>query len=219
MNIAPYIDHTLLKPDATLKQIERLCTEAMEYGFASVCVNPGWVEDCQRFLAGSKVNICAVVGFPLGSSLPEVKSCEASLAIADGAREIDMVINIGALKSCLPARVEDDIAMVRRATPDAVLKVIIETCLLTDSEKKMACHFAKNCGADFVKTSTGFSTGGATINDVILMRSVVGETMGVKASGGIKDLKTALAMIGHGANRLGCSAGVAIVNEEKQLAL
>ena len=217
MSIAHYIDHTILKPDTTLQQIEGLCAEAVEYGFASVCVNPSWVHNCQDFLLGTKVIICTVIGFPLGSNLPEVKSYEAIKAVEAGASEIDMVINIGALKSGLPARVEDDISLMRQSVPKAILKVIIETCLLTDSEKKLACTFAKNCGADFVKTSTGFSTGGATVEDIILIRSVVGETMGIKASGGIKNLKTALAMIKAGATRLGCSAGIAIVEAEKQL--
>lgn len=219
MNIAPYIDHTLLKPDATIKQIELLCQEAKEYGFASVCVNPHWVNDCRIFLNGSGVKICSVVGFPLGASTSEIKAEEAIRAVENGASEIDMVLNIGALKSTLPARVEDDIDLVRQAVPTAVLKVIIETCLLTEAEKEIACRFAKYYKADFVKTSTGFSTGGATIQDVALMRKVVGENMGVKASGGIRDLKTALAMIEAGANRLGCSAGVAIVGEEKRLVL
>lgn len=232
MNIAPYIDHTLLKPDATIYQIKHLCEEAQEYGFASVCVNPYWVRPCRTFLDNTPIKICTVIGFPLGANLPEVKAYEAIEAVGCGASEIDMVINIGALKSGLPARVEDDISVVRRAIPGVILKVIIETCLLTDSEKEVACRFAKKYGANFVKTSTGFSTGGATIEDVKLMRRVVdettiedvklmrrvgGEAMGVKASGGIKDLKTALAMIEAGASRLGCSAGVAIVEEERQL--
>ncbi|MEK7072630.1 MAG: deoxyribose-phosphate aldolase [Patescibacteria group bacterium] len=232
MNIAPYIDHTLLKPDATTYQIKHLCEEAQEYGFASVCVNPYWVSHCRTFLDKTPIKICTVIGFPLGANLPEVKAYEAIEAVSRGASEIDMVINIGALKSGLPARVEDDIAIVRRAIPGVILKVIIETCLLTDSEKEVACRFAKKYGANFVKTSTGFSTGGATIEDVKLMRRIVdettikdvklmrrteGEVMGVKASGGIKDLKTALAMIEAGASRLGCSAGVAIVEEERQL--
>lgn len=217
MNIAPYIDHTLLKPEATFKQIEQLCEEAKEYGFASVCVNPSWVEDCRIFLAGTEVKICTVVGFPLGAHKPEIKSYEAIKAIENGASEIDMVIDIGAIKSSFPARVEDDISLVRQSTTGSVLKVIIETCLLTDSEKETVCRFAKNKGADFVKTSTGFSTGGATVEDIILMRRIVGKDMGIKASGGIRDLKTAMAMIEAGATRLGCSASVAIVQEAKKL--
>lgn len=215
MSIAPYIDHTLLKPEATLSQIRRLCQEANEYQFASVCVNPYWVSDCQTFLAGTAMKICAVVGFPLGANSTALKIAEATQAVEDGASEIDMVINIGALKSGFPARVEDEITAVRQAVPKAVLKVIIETCLLSDSEKRTACLFAKKSGADFVKTSTGFSTGGATSADVSLMREAVGENMGVKASGGIKNLATARAMLAAGANRLGCSAGVAIISEER----
>jgi len=212
MNIAPYIDHTLLKPDATISDIKRLCEEALEYKFATVCVNPSWVHNCRNFLSGTSTKICTVVGFPLGANNSETKSYEATRAIEYGASEIDMVINIGALKSGLPARVEDDIYLVRQATKGLILKVIIETCLLTDLEKELACKFAKNCGADFVKTSTGFSTGGATIEDVALMRKIVGEKMGVKASGGIKNYQTARAMIEAGATRLGCSAGVAIIS-------
>ncbi|NCN07859.1 deoxyribose-phosphate aldolase [Candidatus Falkowbacteria bacterium] len=214
MNIAPYIDHTLLKPNATISEIEKLCQEAMEYGFATVCVNPIWVADCQSILQLSLVDICTVIGFPLGSNTSAVKSYEAIKAIEAGASEIDMVINIGALKSSLPARVEDDINLVRQSTMNSTLKVIIETCLLTDAEKELACTFAKNCGADFVKTSTGFSTGGATVEDIKLIRKVIGPNMGIKASGGIRDLKTAQAMMYAGANRLGCSASVAIVSED-----
>ncbi|MDP3697315.1 MAG: deoxyribose-phosphate aldolase [Candidatus Taylorbacteria bacterium] len=213
--IARYIDHTLLKPDANEMQIRKLCDEAMTHKFASVCVNPLWVTLCSTLLAGSDVKTCAVVGFPLGANLSETKVAEARSVFERGASEIDMVFNIGALKSGDAKNIElvsNDIQMVRKAVPEAVLKVIIETCLLTDFEKCLACAIAKNSGADFVKTSTGFSSGGATLEDISLIRRFIGEKMGVKASGGIKDFETAKAMIEAGANRLGCSASVAIVS-------
>ncbi|MFH1193485.1 MAG: deoxyribose-phosphate aldolase [bacterium] len=216
MSIAQYIDHTLLKPDATESQIGHLCCEARNYGFAAVCVNPIWVELCAGLLAETDVKVCAVVGFPFGANCPEAKAYEARLAVQQGASEIDMVINIGALKSRALELVERDIRVVRQAVPKAVLKVIIETRLLTDNQKIIACQLAQKAGADFVKTSTGFSTAGATIEDVALMRRIVGPNMGVKASGGINALTDARAMINAGANRLGCSASVAIVREEKE---
>lgn len=216
MNIAKYIDHTLLKPDATHDQISRLCIEARHYGFASVCVNPVWVSECVSQLGSyeeSNIAVCSVIGFPFGANLPVTKALEAYNAFTNGADELDMVMNIGKLKSGDLLVVEADIKAVRNVKHKTTLKVIIETCLLTKEEKILACKIAKDCGADFVKTSTGFSTGGATVEDVKLMRKVVGKKMGVKASGGIKDYATAVAMIEAGANRLGCSASVVIVKE------
>jgi len=213
--IARYIDHTLLKPDATRAQIKQLCAEALQRHFASVCVNPAWVSLCAALLADSDVAVCTVVGFPLGATLTAVKSFEAQQAIGLGASELDMVINIGALKSGAHDLVRDDI----RAVADvchagaALLKVIIETALLNDDEKVAACRLALEAGADFVKTSTGFGPGGATAHDVALMRRAVGPHMGVKASGGIRTLADALQMIEAGATRLGASAGVRIVDE------
>ena len=218
MNIAKYLDHTLLKPDATRDQIVKLCKEARQYNFAAVCVNPIWVEECVSQLGSlknSNIAICAVIGFPFGANLPVTKALEAYNAFTNGADELDMVINIGKLKTGCTFDVECDIKAVFNVKHKAVLKVIIETCLLTDEEKILACKIAKNAGADFVKTSTGFSTGGATIADVVLMRKTVGPGMGVKASGGIKDFATAKAMIKAGANRLGCSASVVIVESSK----
>ena len=210
-DIARYIDHTALKPNTMEAQIRQLCEEAKQYGFASVCVNPTWVKLCASLLKGSSVKVCTVIGFPLGANDPETKAFEAALAVKQGAAEIDMVLNVGALKSGDLALIERDIWLVRKAIAGVTLKVIIETCLLTDEEKVSACQIAKRAGADFVKTSTGFSTGGATVEDVKLMRATVGPDMGVKASGGIKDYAGAKAMIAAGATRLGCSAGVAIV--------
>ncbi len=211
--LASYIDHTLLKPGATLRQIEQLCSEAAQHKFASVCVNGVWVRRSAELLASSGVAVCTVVGFPLGASVPEVKAFEARRAIADGAREIDMVLSVGALKSGERDFCLTDIATVAEVCRDggAVLKVILETCLLTDEEKVVACQLAKRAGANFVKTSTGFSTGGATAADVALMRRTVGEVMGVKASGGVRDDLDARSMIAAGATRLGASASVAIV--------
>ena len=210
-----FIDHTLLKPDATVEQITKLCMEAREYKFASVCVNSCWVRLCSELLRGSEVAVCTVVGFPLGAMIPEAKAYEALAAIENGATEIDMVINIGALKSKDYRMVAKDIQVVCDAVHEhgALLKVIIETCLLTKEEKVIACLIAKNAGADYVKTSTGFSTGGATVEDVTLMRSIVGDEMGVKAAGGIRDRATAEAMLDAGADRLGASAGVEICKE------
>lgn len=207
-----FIDHTLLKADATVEQITKLCQEAREYRFASVCVNSCWVRLCSELLRGSGVAVCTVVGFPLGTMIPEAKAFEAEAAIENGATEIDMVINVGALKSQDYRMVAKDIQVVCDAVHQhgAILKVIIEACLLTKEEKVIACLLAKNAGADYVKTSTGFSTGGATVEDVKLMRSIVGDEMGVKAAGGIRDKETAEAMLDAGADRLGASAGVQI---------
>ena len=209
------IDHTLLKPDATQDQIAQLCYEARKYGFASVCVNPTNVSLCTQLLKGSGVPVCTVVGFPLGATSTEVKVFEAQQAIRDGATEVDMVINVGALKSRDYELVERDVASVARAchAGNAILKVIIEAALLTDEEKVVACQLVKVAGADFVKTSTGFGPGGATLEDVTLMRRVVGPTMGVKAAGGIRTYEDAQKMIAAGATRIGASASVKIVQE------
>lgn len=216
-SLAKYIDHTLLKQDASLAQIKKVCDEAREYQFASVCVNPSYIKAVAEFLKGSGVAPCTVTGFPLGATTPEVKAYEASAAIASGATEVDMVVNVGAIKSGDWTLVEQDVKAVADACKGkALLKVIIETCLLTDEEKVKACLAAKSAGADYVKTSTGFSTGGATVDDVRLMRNTVGPDMGVKAAGGIRDLKTALAMIEAGATRLGASAGISILAEATQ---
>ena len=217
MSIASYIDHTLLKPDATGEQIDQLCAEAREYGFASVCVNPYYVARCVKNLKGSDVKVCTVVGFPMGATTAESKAFEALQAIASGAKEIDMVMNVCAMKSGHTKAIEQEIqALAAAVEGQAILKVIIETCLLTDEEKNQACRIARRSGADFVKTSTGFSTGGATVEDIALMRKAVGAKLGVKASGGIRDYATAKAMIEAGATRIGASAGVAIVKEEQE---
>ena len=212
--IAKMIDHTLLKPDATSAQIEKLCTEARQHGFASVCVNPTHVHACAEMLgSGTTPKVCTVIGFPLGASASSVKSYETKIAIEDGAEEIDMVINIGALKDGSTDLVKTDIQGVvdTAHAENALVKVIIETCLLTDAEKETACKLAKEAGADFVKTSTGFAGGGATVADIALMRRVVGAEMGVKASGGVRTFEDAQAMIAAGATRLGASAGVKII--------
>ena len=211
--LAKYIDHTLLKPDATLAEVDKLCAEALENRFASVCVNGCHVRRCAEILAGSDVLVCSVIGFPLGAVATEAKCYEARHAIEDGACEIDMVINVGLLKSGADELVERDIASVAEVCHrlGARLKVILETCLLTDDEKVRGSELAKRAGADFVKTSTGFSKGGATAHDVELMRRTVGAVMGVKASGGVRDQKTAQEMIAAGATRIGASASVAIV--------
>jgi deoxyribose-phosphate aldolase len=213
--VASMIDHTLLKPDATRKDIEALCREAAEYKFASVCVNPTWVATCAALLQGSGVKVCSVVGFPLGATTPDTKHYETRRAIFDGAREIDMVINIGALKSGDLRVVERDIEAVTFPCREAgvLSKVIIEAALLTDDEKITASTLAKAAAADYVKTSTGFGPGGATVADVMLMRRVVGEEMGVKAAGGVRDLEGLKAMVAAGATRVGASAGVRIVQE------
>jgi deoxyribose-phosphate aldolase len=210
--LAKYIDHTLLKPDAPLEAFDKLCQEAIEYDFKSVCVNSSRVPYVAKKLQGTNVLVCSVVGFPLGAMDKRAKAFETRRAIEEGAKEIDMVINVGALRSGDLKTVEEDIRAVRRATrSNTVLKVIIETCLLTDAEKVLACELAKKAEADFVKTSTGFSSGGAKVEDIALMRRTVGPKMGVKASGGVRDYATAMAMIAAGATRLGTSSGVAIV--------
>jgi len=216
-DVAKYIDHTLLKPEAARVEIEKLCQEARAFNFASVCVNPAWVKECAYSLRGSAVKVCTVVGFPLGAGLADVKAYETRRAIFDGATEIDMVINIGALKSGDDAMVKRDIHAVVEAAHEAcaIVKVIIETALLTDEEKVRACALAKEAGADFVKTSTGFSKGGATVADIELMRRTVGSEVGVKAAGGVKDLTSAREMIAAGATRIGASAGVKIVQESQ----
>jgi deoxyribose-phosphate aldolase len=212
---ASLIDHTLLKPEASEADIKKLCDEAAQFGFASVCVNPSWVKRASEFLRGTNVPVCTVIGFPLGATLPDVKAFEARRSIFNGAREVDMVINIGALKSGDDCTVEDDIrAVVEAAHENGVLcKVIIETALLTDEEKVRACIASKNANADFVKTSTGFAKGGATVDDVALMRRVVGAELGVKASGGVKGIEDARAMFEAGATRIGASVGVKIAQE------
>ena len=213
-DLAQYIDHTVLKADATRNEIIVLCQEASEHNFFSVCVNPTWVKLASEQLQEVDVAVCTVIGFPLGASTPETKAFETKNAIDNGATEVDMVINIGALKDKNDALVEADIkAVVDAASGKALVKVIIETSLLTNQEKVRACQLAVAAGADFVKTSTGFSTGGATVDDITLMREAVGPDIGVKASGGIRDKKTALAMIEAGATRIGASAGIAIVRE------
>lgn len=210
--IARMIDHTALKPDTVKSEIEALCKEARVYGFASVCVNPCWVKLCAELLKESEVKVCTVIGFPLGAASPETKAFETRQAIADGAGEVDMVINIGALKDRDTGTVEHDIrAVTDAADGKALVKVIIETSLLTDEEKRLACELAVKAGADFVKTSTGFSGGGATVRDIKLMREAVGPDIGVKASGGVRDKESALAMIEAGATRIGASAGVSFV--------
>jgi deoxyribose-phosphate aldolase len=212
-DLARYIDHTLLKPDATAQEIDRLCDEAREYGFAAVCVNPVWVPRAAARLRGSRVVVASVVGFPLGANAPEVKVLETRRALREGAREIDMVLNIGALKAGDHELVRRDVAGVVDACREvgAHSKVILETALLTDEEKVIACRLAQEARADFVKTSTGFGPGGATLYDVALMRETVGPEMGVKASGGIRTADDAVGMIAAGATRIGASAGISIV--------
>jgi len=216
-SVAGMIDHTLLKPDATRREIETLCREAKEFGFASVCVNPTWVATCARLVRGSSVAVCSVVGFPLGATTADTKQYETRRAIFDGAREIDMVINVGALKSGDLHLVESDIRAVTSVCRETnvLSKVIIETALLTDEEKVTACTLAKAAATDFVKTSTGFGPGGATAEDVALMRRIVGEDMGIKASGGVRTLEGVKAMVAAGATRIGASAGVRIVQQSQ----
>lgn len=212
LELAGYIDHTLLKPGATESQFKQLCDEALHYKFMSVCVNSSWVPYVTKRLRGTSVKVCSVVGFPLGEMDTRSKAFETRNAIANGAHEIDMVINTSALKSGNLKLVEEDIRAIKRACRSTtILKVIIETSLLTDAEKVIACEISKKVGADFVKTSTGFTGDGATVQDVALMRRVVGPKIGVKASGGIRDYKTAVAMINAGANRIGAGGSVAIV--------
>jgi deoxyribose-phosphate aldolase len=216
-DIAKLIDHTLLKPEASYSQIDQLCSEAREYSFASVCVNPVHVKRCAKLLRGSDVLVCTVIGFPLGATPKEVKALEARRALRDGARELDMVLNIGALKSGDHQTVFDDIRLVREVAHEgrAKLKVIIETALLSDEEKVTACVLAKRARADFVKTSTGFSKGGATAHDVALMARAVNHQLEVKASGGVRNLDDANKMVAAGATRIGASMGIAIANEAK----
>lgn len=210
--IAKYIDHTLLKADATAAEVEKLCQEAREYDFKTVCLNPVWVEYAKELLEGTDVGITTVIGFPLGANTPEIKVAEAKQAVENGAADVDMVINIGALKNEDYDTVLNDIkAVVDEVAGKAIVKVIIETSLLTKAEKVRASELAKEAGADFVKTSTGFSTGGATVEDVQLMRATVGPNMGVKASGGVRSYEDAIAMIEAGATRIGASSGIAIV--------
>jgi deoxyribose-phosphate aldolase len=209
--LAAFIDHTLLKPDASLAQIEQLCAEAREHKFFSVCVNGSWVEAARHFLDGSDVKVASVIGFPLGAMSCDVKRFETEVAIDDGAHEIDMVLNIARLKAGDDKYVFREICDVVEAADERTVKVILETCLLTDAEKVRACKLVVESGAQFVKTSTGFSTAGATIADVKLMRETVGSKFGVKASGGVRDAQTALAMIAAGATRIGTSNGIAIV--------
>lgn len=211
MLLNKYIDHTLLKPEATKAQILDLIAQAKSYDFASVCVNPTWVALAAKELQGTDVKVCTVIGFPLGASTPATKAFETQDAIANGADEIDMVINIGALKTGNLDLLEKDIRAVVEAAKGTLVKVIIETCLLTDEEKVLACQISQKAGADFVKTSTGFSTGGATVADVALMRETVGPDMGVKASGGARSLEDAQAFVAAGATRIGASSGVAIM--------
>ncbi len=212
MRLNKYIDHTILKPETTQDQVEKILSEAKEYDFASVCVNPTWVSLAAESLKDSDVKVCTVIGFPLGANTSAVKAFETKDAIANGADEIDMVINVGALKAGNDALVLDDIKAVVDASGDKLVKVIIEACLLTDDEKVRACQLSKEAGADYVKTSTGFSTGGATVADVALMRKTVGPDMGVKASGGARSYEDAIAFIEAGASRIGASSGVAIMN-------
>jgi deoxyribose-phosphate aldolase len=210
-NIASYIDHTVLAANAQEEKIAKLCAEAKEWHFASVCVNTCWTRFCAEKLKGTGVNVCVVVGFPLGAMCTKAKAFEAKCAVEEGATEVDMVINVGWLKDHKDDLVEADIRAVKQACGDKHLKVIIETCLLTEEEKVRACQLSVKAGADFVKTSTGFSTAGAKAEDVALMRKTVGPNVGVKAAGGIRTYEDAKKMIEAGANRLGCSAGIAIV--------
>lgn len=213
MKLNKYIDHTLLKANATKKEIDQLLDEAKEYSFKSVCIQPTWVEYAQNALSGSDVLVCTVIGFPLGANTSQVKAFEAKNAVDKGAQEVDMVINIGAAKDGDWQLVQKDIEAVVEAVPqEVVVKVIIETSLLTQEEKVRACQAAKAAKADFVKTSTGFSTGGATLEDIALMRQTVGPEMGVKASGGVSNKEEALAMIEKGATRIGASKGIQIVS-------
>lgn len=214
MEMNRLIDHTLLKADASISSIEKLCNEALNYHFASVCVNPGFVPLASKLLKGSDVKVCTVIGFPLGATLPKAKQAETLLAVEAGAEEIDMVINVSMAKEHQFDYVENEIRLVKEACADKILKVILETCLLTDDEIVSCCKAAVNAGADFVKTSTGFSKGGATTHAVKIMRDTVGPNFGVKASGGIHSYEEALDMVNAGANRIGASCGVEIVNRK-----
>lgn len=206
------IDHTILRPDARREEVLRFCEEAIRHAFCSVCVNPVWVPVVAKALAGNGIRTCSVIGFPLGALPSPVKANEAAWVVAAGANEVDMVIDIGALKDGDHRTVEDDIAAVKKACGASLLKVIIETCLLTDAEKVTACRLAAAAGADYVKTSTGFSTGGATVTDVALMRATVGDALGVKASGGVRTREDALKMVAAGASRIGASASIKIIS-------
>lgn len=212
MKINSYIDHTLLKPDATQEQIKKLCEEAIQYKFASVCINPTWVEYAYSLLTDNAIPVCTVVGFPLGANTTNTKANETRELLGLGAREIDMVMNIGQLKSKNFEQVKSDIAEVVKAAQGALVKVIIETCLLTDDQKKIACQLSQEAGAAFVKTSTGFSNAGATIKDIQLMRGVVGPNFGIKASGGISERQFALDLIAAGATRIGTSKGLELIS-------
>lgn len=214
INLEKYIDHTLLKPTATFNEIEKLCQEAIDYQFFSVCVNSGYVPFAKQILKNTDVKVCSVVGFPLGAMSPLAKIYETSQALKDGADEIDMVMNVGYFKTGQIAKVLDEITQIKRETDKKILKVILETCFLTDEQKKLACQVCVDAGADFVKTSTGFGSGGATLQDVILMRDIVAGKAKVKASGGIRDQKTALEYIALGVERIGTSNGIAIVKGE-----
>ena len=214
MEMNRLIDHTLLKADASISSIEKLCNVALNYHFASVCVNPGFVPLASKLLKGSDVKVCTVIGFPLGATLPKAKQAETLLAVETGAEEIDMVINVSMAKEHQFDYVENEIRLVKEACADKILKVILETCLLTDDEIVNCCKAAVNAGADFVKTSTGFSKGGATTHAVKIMRDTVGPNVGVKASGGIHSYEEALNMVNAGANRIGASCGVEIVNRK-----
>ncbi|MBM7869379.1 deoxyribose-phosphate aldolase [Clostridium pascui] len=214
--LARMIDHTVLKADTKEEKIEEICKEALEYNFASVCINPCNIEFAAKFLKGSEVKVCTVIGFPLGSNTTATKAFETKDAIEKGALEVDMVINIGKLKDKDYDYVKKDIeAVVKEAKGKALTKVIIETCLLTDEEKIMACKLSKEAGADFVKTSTGFSTGGATVSDIKIMREAVGGKLGVKASGGVRTYEDSVAIINAGATRIGASASIDIINKAK----
>ncbi len=215
MKVAAFIDHTVLAANATTADIEKICQEARDYHFASVCVNTCHVPLAAKLLEGSGVNVCCVVGFPLGAMATEAKAFEAAWAVKRGATEVDMVLNVGAMKDKNYDFIKSDIAAVKTACCGKLLKVILETCLLTEEEKVKACELSEAAGADYVKTSTGFSKAGATVHDIELMRKTVGNRLGVKASGGIRDAETANAMIKAGASRLGCSASIAIVQGEK----
>lgn len=215
MNYSKYIDHTLLKANATDEQIKKLCEEAREYDFASVCVNPGYVSLCKKLLEGTSVKVCTVIGFPLGATSTESKVFETKQAVKDGAEEIDMVINVSRLHENDDEYVLNEIKKIRKACKGQILKVIIETCLLTDEEKVRVCKLSRKAKADFVKTSTGFSTGGATAHDVKLMKKAAGKKVQVKASGGVRDSKAFLEMIKAGATRVGASSGVQIIEELK----
>lgn len=211
-----YIDQTLLKPDAAFQEIEKLCAESMAHQFAAICINPAWVKTAAKLLADSDVKLCSVVGFPLGANTTETKAVEAFQLSEWDVDEIDMVMNLGAFKSQDYDAVRKDIHAVVQAAPSALIKVILETCLLSDQEKEIAAKIVIEAGAHFVKTSTGFSTGGANLHDVTLLRRVVGPDFGVKASGGIRELSSAIAMIQAGASRIGTSSGVALINKQKE---